>query len=337
MFSLTKRIGVDLGTVNSLVWVQGSGIVLNEPTVVAISLRDKRVVAVGTMAKNMLGRTPGNILTSRPLKNGVIADYSVTEAMLKFFLQKVMGRGMLFKPEVMVSVPAGSTQVERRAVLDATLAAGARRAYLIDEPLAAIIGAGIAIAEASGNMIVNIGGGVAEASVVSLGGVVASKGVRVGGSTLDEAIQKFVRKKYGVIIGDTTAEMVKTKIGSAMPKAEKAVEIQVKGRDATQGLPKEITITATDVFEAIQKPLYAVLDMVKKVLEEVPPELASDIIDKGLVMTGGTVMLDQLGPWISQEINIPVSLADEPLLCVIKGIGVVLDDLEVYRHVLREK
>ncbi len=342
MFSFTKRIGVDLGTVNSLVWVQGSGIVLNEPTVVAISLRDKRVVAVGTMAKNMLGRTPGNILTSRPLKNGVIADYSVTEAMLKFFLQKVMGRGMLFKPEVMVSVPAGSTQVERRAVLDATLAAGARRAYLIDEPLAAIIGAGIAIAEASGNMIVNIGGGAAEASVVSLGGVVASKGVRVGGSTLDEAIQKFVRKKYGVIIGDTTAEMVKMKIGSAMPStqkksAEKYAEIQVKGRDATQGLPKEITITTTDVFEAIQKPLHAVLDMVKKVLEEVPPELASDIIDKGLVMTGGTVMLDQLGPWISQEINIPVSLADEPLLCVIKGIGVVLDDLEVYRHVLREK
>lgn len=360
MFSFTKRIGVDLGTVNSLVWVQRSGIVLNEPTVVAISLRDKRVVAVGTMAKNMLGRTPGSILTSRPLKNGVIADYSVTEAMLKFFLQKVMGRGMLFKPEVMVSVPAGSTQVERRAVLDATLAAGARRAYLIDEPLAAIIGAGVAIAEASGNMILNIGGGAAEASVVSLGGVVASKGVRVGGSTLDEAIQKFVRKKYGVIIGDTTAERVKMSIGSAMPmmstalampkksegKSEeklegklegKSTEIQVKGRDATQGLPKEITITATDVFEAIQKPLHMVLDMVKKVLEEVPPELASDIIDKGLVMTGGTVMLDQLGPWISQEIDIPVSLADEPLLCVIKGIGVVLDDLEVYRHVLREK
>lgn len=344
MFSLTKRIGVDLGTVNSLVWVQGSGIVLNEPTVVAISLRDKRVVAVGTVAKNMLGRTPGNILTSRPLKNGVIADYSVTEAMLKFFLQKVMGRGMLFKPEVMVSVPAGSTQVERRAVLDAVLAAGARRAYLIDEPLAAIIGAGVAIAEASGNMILNIGGGAAEASVVSLGGVVASKGVRVGGSTLDEAIQKFVRKKYGVIIGDATAEMVKMRIGSAMPTMsasptmpKKAVEIQVKGRDATQGLPKEITITAIDVFEAIQKPLHAVLDMVKKVLEEVPPELASDIIDKGLVMTGGAVMLDQLGPWISQEINIPVSLADEPLLCVIKGIGVVLDDLEVYRHVLKEK
>ena len=364
MFSLTKRIGVDLGTVNSLVWVQGSGIVLNEPTVVAISLRDNRVVAVGTMAKNMLGRTPGNILTSRPLKNGVIADYSVTEAMLKFFLQKVMGRGMLFKPEVMVSVPAGSTQVERRAVLDATLAAGARRAYLIDEPLAAIIGAGIAIAEANGNMVLNIGGGMAEASVVSLGGVVATKGVRVGGSTFDEAIQKFVRKKYGVIIGDTTAEMVKMKIGSAMPSIQnqknsaeklvekseekiaeksegtttgKSTEIQVKGRDVTQGLPKEITITSADVSEAIQKPLHAILDMVKKVLEEVPPELASDIIDKGLVMTGGSVMLDQLGPWISQEIGIPVSLADEPLLCVIKGIGVVLDDLEVYRHVLVEK
>jgi rod shape-determining protein MreB len=246
-----------------------------------------------------------------------------------------MGRGMLFKPEVMVSVPAGSTQVERRAVLDATLSAGARHAYLIDEPLAAIIGAGVAIAEASGNMVLNIGGGAAEAAVVSLGGVVASKSVRVGGSTLDEAIQKFVRKKYGVIIGDSTAEQVKMKIGSALP-TKPVKQMQVKGRDAAQGLPHEITITSNDVIEAIEKPLRNVLDMVKKVLEEVPPELASDIIDKGIVMTGGTVLLDQLGPWISKEIDIPVSLADEPLLCVVKGIGIVLDNLELYRHVLKE-
>lgn len=336
MLSLTKRIGVDLGTVNSLVWVQGRGVVLNEPTVVAVSLRDKRVVAVGTMAKNMLGRTPGNILASKPLRNGVIADYAVTEALLQFFLQRVMGRGMLFKPEVMISVPAGSTQVERRAVLDAAMSAGARKAYLIDEPLAAIIGAGVPIAEASGNMVLNIGGGAAEAAVISLGGVVASKGVRVGGSTLDEAIQKYVRKKHGVVIGDSTAEEAKIKIGSAL-LLKPATELKVKGRDAVQGLPREIVLTNADLLEAMERPLGTILEMVKKVLEEVPPELASDIIDKGLVMTGGTTLLNQLGPWISQEIGIPVSLADDPLVAVARGIGVVLDDLDTYRHVLREK
>lgn len=339
MIALSRRIGVDLGTVNSLVWVQGKGVVVNEPSVVAVALRDKRVVAVGTVAKNMLGRTPETIIASKPLRSGVIADYPVTEAMVRYFLQKVMGRGFLFKPEVMVSVPAGSTQVERRAVLDATLSAGARVAYLVDEPLAAMIGAGIPIGEASGNMILNIGGGAAEAAVVSLGGVVASKGIRVGGNTFDEAIQKYVRKKYGVMIGDSTAEMVKMTVGSALPTEKTAKEktIQVKGRDTVQGLPREIQVTSQDAWEAMQRPLALILEMVKKVLEEVPPELASDIIDKGLIMTGGSVLLSHLDTFLSKEIGIPVSLAEDPLQCVIKGIGVMLDDLETYRHALRER
>lgn len=334
MITLSKRIGVDLGTVNSLVWVQGKGVVLNEPTVVAVTLRDRRVVAVGEMAKNMLGRTPGNILTSKPLRHGVIADYAITEAMLRFFLHKVMGRGTLIKPEVMISVPAGSTQVERRAVLEAALSAGARHAYLIDEPLVAIIGAGISIAEASGNMVLNIGGGAAEAAVVSLGGVVASKSVRVGGSSLDEAIQKYVRKAYSVIIGDSTAEDIKIKIGSAIP-VKKQLQIEVKGRDVVQGMPHELTLNSSDVHEALQPLLQQILGMVKRVLEEVPPELASDIIDKGMVLTGGTALLNGLDRWLSQELGIPVSVAERPLTCAIEGIGIVLDDLETYGHVLR--
>lgn len=341
MFAISKRIGVDLGTVNSFVWLQGSGIVVEEPTVVAVALKDKRVVAVGTMAKNMLGRTPGTIVASKPLRYGVIADYAVTEALMRFFLQKVMGRGLLLKPEVMVSVPAGSTQVERRAVLEATLSAGARKAYLLDEPLAAIIGAGIPIAEASGNMVLNVGGGAAEAAVVSLGGVVASKSVRVGGNALDESIQKYVKKQHGIMIGEMTAEAIKIEIGSALPaassKAKQKSSMAVKGRDAINGMPREIELTGDEVYEAIQQPVSQIIAMVKRVLEEVPPELASDIIDKGLMMTGGTVQLSGLDKRIADEVSIPVSLAEDPLHCVIKGIGVVLDDLDTYRHVLREK
>lgn len=371
MFAISKRIGVDLGTVNSFVWLQGSGIVLEEPTVVAVALKDRRVVAVGTLAKNMLGRTPGTIIASKPLKYGVIADYAVTEALMRFFLQKVMGRGLLLKPEVMVSVPAGSTQVERRAVLEATLSAGARKAYLLDEPLAAIIGAGIPIAEASGNMILNVGGGAAEAAVVSLGGVVASKSVRVGGNALDQAIQKYVKKQHGIMIGEMTAEAIKIQIGSALPLSSKskstsssvvsgasaltgtssasgfsittsasmttATSVAVKGRDAIHGMPREIELTNEEVCEAIQRPLNQIVEMVKHVLEEVPPELASDIIDKGLMMTGGASQLTGLDKRIADEVGIPVSIAEDPLHCVIKGIGVVLDDLDTYRHVLREK
>ena len=357
MLLFSKRIGIDLGTANSLVWAQGRGVVLNEPTVVAVSLKDNKVVAVGERARNMLGRTPDTILTSKPLRNGVIADYSITEAMLRAFLQQVAGKSFFFRPEVMISVPAGSTPVERRAVLDATLSAGARTAYLIDDPLAAIIGAGVPIAEASGNMVVDIGGGVAEAAVVSLGGVVAGKSVRVGGHTLDEAIVKYVRKMYGVIIGDQTAEAVKIAIGTAIEEGrEKEVggivgtddgrenrqtaaqnSMEVKGRDAVQGMPKELTLTSEEIARAIQKPLQQIVDMIKKVLEEVPPELASDIIDKGIVLTGGTALLRNLDRYLSEHIGVPISVAEEPMLCVIKGIGAVLDHLETYMHAVQTK
>lgn len=330
---LAKKIGVDLGTANSLVYVVGEGVVVNEPTVVAVSLDDERVVAVGNKARQMLGRTPGNIRASRPMRDGVIADYRVTEAMLRFFLKEVMGKG-IFKPEVMVSVPAGVTQVEKRAVMNATRSAGARQAYLIDEPLAAAIGAGIPIEEASGNMILNMGGGASEAAVISLGGVVASSSVRAAGNKIDGAIAGYARRKQNLVMGDQTAERVKIKMGSATPlKKEKKME--VKGRDSVTGLPRTIELTSSEVTEAIQAPLGRIVDMVKRVLEEVPPELSSDIIDKGLVLAGGTAKLRNLDKKLTQELNIPVFVAEEPLLCVIKGIGEVLKGLEEFKKYLK--
>ncbi len=331
---LAKRIGIDLGTANSLVYVVGEGIVLNEPTVVAVSMDDMRVVAVGTDAKTMLGRTPGNIVASRPMKEGVIADYAVTEAMLKFFIEKAAGRSYFFKPEVMICVPAGCTQVERRAALDATMAAGARVAYLIDEPLAAAIGAGIGIAEASGNMILDIGGGAAEAAVISLGGVVVHKSARVGGTKLDEAIAEYVRREHGLIIGEQTAEAVKLKIGSAtkLPRTE---EMNVKGRDVVTGLPQTVTLSSDDVNKALQKPLSQIVGVVKAVLEETPPELSSDIIDKGIVMSGGTSTLRNLDALLTKEVGVPAFVAEEPLLCVVKGTGKALENIDLYRRALR--
>ena len=334
MSMLAKRIGIDLGTANSLVYVVGEGIVLNEPTVVAVSMDDMRVVAVGTDAKTMLGRTPGNIVASRPMKEGVIADYAVTEAMLKFFIEKAAGRSYFFKPEVMICVPAGCTQVERRAALDATMAAGARVAYLIDEPLAAAIGAGIGIAEASGNMILDIGGGAAEAAVISLGGVVVHKSARVGGTKLDEAIAEYVRREHGLIIGEQTAEAVKLKIGSAtkLPRTE---EMNVKGRDVVTGLPQTVTLSSDDVNKALQKPLSQIVGVVKAVLEETPPELSSDIIDKGIVMSGGTSTLRNLDALLTKEVGVPAFVAEEPLLCVVKGTGKALENIDLYRRALR--
>lgn len=331
---LTKRIGIDLGTANSLVWVEGEGIVLNEPTVVAVSMEDMRVVAVGKDAKIMLGRTPGNIVATRPMKDGVIADYAVTEAMLKFFIQKAVGKSVILKPEIMICVPAGCTQVERRAVLDATLAAGARRSYLIDEPLAAAIGAGIPIAEASGNMILDIGGGAAEAAVISLGGVVVSRSTRVGGTKLDEAIADYVRRKHNLIIGDVTAEEVKMKVGSAI-KLKRPENIRIKGRDSVQGLPRTIEITSDDITEAMSKPLSQIISMVKSVLEETPPELASDIIDKGIVMSGGTSMLRNLDELLTRETGVPCYIAEDPMLCVVKGTGTAIENIDVYRRAIR--
>lgn len=328
---ISKRIGIDLGTANSLVWVEGEGIVLNEPTVVAVSVDDNRVVAVGNEARQMLGRTPSNIRASRPMREGVIADYIVTEAMLRYFIQKVGGRAMFFKPEVMICVPAGCTQVERRAALGATMAAGARVAYLIDEPLAAAIGAKIPIAAPSGNMIVDIGGGASEAAVISLGGVVVHKSVRVAGTRIDEAIASYVRKKHNLIVGDQTAEEVKIKIGSALPLA-KEEKVEVKGRDSIMGLPKVVELTSIEVTEAVRSTLNQIIGVVKAVLEETPPELASDIIDKGIVLSGGTALLRNFDKLMTSEIGVSTHVAEEPMLCVVRGIGVALENINLYKR-----
>lgn len=327
-FSLSKKVAIDLGTANSLVFVVGEGIVLDEPTVVAVSVGDGKVLAVGKEAQSMLGRTPGNIKASRPMRDGVIADYAVTEAMLKYFLRKVGAFG-LFKPEVMICVPAGVTQVERRAVLGATIEAGARNAYLIEEPLAAAIGAGVPISEASGNMVLDMGGGASEAAVISLGGVVTFKSVRVAGNRIDEAISKYVRRKHNLVIGETTAEKVKVKVGSAVA-VSKEERVEVTGRDSITGLPRSVEISSYEVFEAIREPLGKIIGMLKSVMEEVPPELSSDIIDKGIVMTGGTALLRGLDRLITQETGVPAFVAEDPQRCVIKGIGTALDNLEVY-------
>lgn len=313
-----------------MVWEAGKGIVMNEPTVVAVAVDDGRVVAVGNEAKEMLGRTPGSISASRPMRDGVIADYKVTEAMLRYFIQRVCGRVYFFKPEVMICAPAGVTQVERRAVLDATLSAGAKVAYLIEEPLAAAIGAKVPIAAASGNMIIDIGGGSTEAAVISLGGVVVHKSVRVAGNKVDEAITVYMRKKHNLLIGETTAEEVKMRIGSAtvLPQVETT---EVKGRDMITGLPKAVAITSTDVTEAIRSTLLQIISASKGVLEETPPELASDIIDKGIVMSGGTSLLRNLDRLMTDLTGVPCHVAEDPLLCVARGTGVAIENLDLYK------
>jgi len=333
---LRKNIAIDLGTANTLVWVAGEGLVANEPTVVAISADDNKVVAVGEDAKRMLGRTPEALIASRPMREGVIADYQVTEAMLNYFISKVMGRFQLFKPEVMVCVPAGCTQVERRAALDATLAAGAAHAYLIDEPLAAAIGAGIPVSAPSGHMIIDSGGGATEAAVISLGGVVVHKSVRVAGNKIDEAIQEYLKKKHNLIIGDQTAEDIKIKIGSATPltKEEKR---EISGRDLVFGLPRSLVITSTEITEAIRGPLMQIIGAVKAVLEDTPPELAADIIDKGIVMSGGTSLLRNFNKMMTEETGVPAHVAEEPLLCVVRGTGLVLENIELWKRSVTTK
>lgn len=351
MLKLSKHLGIDLGTANSLVYLVGEGIVLNEPTVVAVSMEDNRVVAVGGEAREMLGRTPANITASRPLRDGVIADYVITEAMLRYFLDRVCGRPRLFKPEVMVCVPAGVTSVEKRAVLDATLSAGAKLAYLIDGPLAAAIGAKVPIATASGNMIIDIGGGATEAAVISLGGIVTHSTARVAGNRIDEAIMSFVRRKYDLIIGVRTAEEVKISIGNAMlfpndsnkktrmnsNKFEKNSDnskissIDVRGRDAIAGLPKTIKLTSEEVNRAIQVPLREIVNCVKNVLEQTPPELSSDIIDKGIIMTGGTSLLKNLDRLLTKETGVACYVAENPMLCSVLGTGIALENIDLYK------
>ncbi len=339
-----KRLGIDLGTANSLVYLAGEGVVLNEPTVVAIALEDNRVVAVGNEAKEMLGRTPGNIVASRPLKDGVIADYVVTEAMLRYFMDKVCGKSRFFKPDVMICVPAGCTQVERRAVMDATLSSGARNVYLIEEPLAAAIGAKIPIAQPSGNMIVDIGGGSTEAAVISLGGVVVHNSVRVAGNKLDEAVASFIKKKYNLIIGERMAEEVKIQLGSATaPTAVQAKDntwpkkMEVRGRDTLTGLPRMVEIEAEAISVALQPPLNSIMGAIKGILENTPPELASDIIDKGIVLSGGTSLLRNLDRFIMQVTGVPVHVAEEPLLCVVRGTGVALENIELYKRSISKR
>jgi rod shape-determining protein MreB len=332
-FSFSKKIAIDLGTANSLVYVVGEGLVLEEPTVVAVSVTDGKVLAVGKDAQSMLGRTPGNIKASKPMRDGVIADYAVTEAMLKYFLRKVGAYG-LFKPEVMICVPAGVTQVERRAVLGAAIEAGARNAYLIEEPLAAAIGAGVPIAEPSGNMVLDMGGGASEAAVISLGGVVTFKSVRVAGNKIDEAIIKWARRKHNLVIGEQTAEHIKIKIGSAMPVTHEET-MEVTGRDSIAGLPRSVTVSSTDVFEAMREPLGKIIQMLKTVMEEVPPELSSDIIDKGIVMSGGTALLRGFDRLITAETGVPAFVAEDPQRCVIKGIGIAIENLDIYRSSLK--
>jgi rod shape-determining protein MreB len=334
--SLRNNIAIDLGTANTVVWVVGQGIVANEPTVVAISADDNKVVAVGEDAKKMLGRTPEALIASRPMRDGVIADYQVTEAMLRYFISKVGGRFQFIKPNVMVCVPAGCTQVERRAALDATLQAGAGHAYLIDEPLAAAIGAGIPVSAPSGHMIVDIGGGAAEAAVISLGGVVVHKSVRIAGNKIDEAIQNYLKKKKNLIVGDQTAEEIKLKIGSAMPMI-KEEKLEISGRDLVFGLPRSVVVTSGDVTEAIRSTLMQIIGAVKAVLEDTPPELAADIIDKGIVMSGGTSLLKNFDKLMTQETGVPAHVADEPLLCVVRGTGLVLENIELWKRSVSTK
>lgn len=348
MFGLTKRLGIDLGTANSVVWLAGTGVVLNEPTVVAVTTDDGRVVAVGNEAKDMLGRTPGNIMASRPMRDGVIADYKITEAMLSHFIDRAVGRNRIFKPEVMICVPTGASQVERRAVIDATLAAGARVAYLIEEPLAAAIGAKIPIAQASGHMIVDMGGGSTEAAVISLGGVVVHKSARVAGNKLDEAIANYVKRNFNLIIGERMAETIKITIGDAMGAVSSAglkaddreliaSSMEVRGRDAITGLPRIINLTRAEVTAAIAPVLHLVINAIKSVLEETPPELAADIIDKGIVMAGGTSLLRNFDKLVTQMTGVPAHIADEPLLCVVRGTGVAIENIELYKRSISKK
>ena len=323
------KIGIDLGTANVLVFVQGQGITVREPSVVAIDA-DDRIVAVGTEAKEMVGRTPGSITAIRPLRDGVIADYVVTEAMLRYFIKKgTAGKISFGRPDVLVSVPAGSTSVEKRYVLDAARQAGAGKAYLIEEPMAAAIGAQLPISGPSGNMIVNIGGGTAEIAVISMSDIVVAKSHRVGGNRFDEAIALYIRRKYNLMIGDRTAEQVKLEIGSALP-LEEELTMSVKGRDMIAGLPREVMITSTEITEAMEVPLRNLTDAIRGVLEQTPPELSADIIDKGIVLSGGGALLRNIDRLITNVTGVATHVAPDPLSCVAKGTGIALEHFDVF-------
>jgi len=330
---LTKHIGVDLGTVNVLVWVRGKGIILQEPSVVAIATNDNKIVAVGNEARAMLGRTPETIEVARPLRDGVIADYVVTEAMLRYFIEKVAGRLRLLKPIISISVPVGVTSVESRAVHDAAIQAGGREAYLIPEPLAAALGAGMPVNTPTGNLVVDVGGGTSEAAVIAMNGIVEYASVRVGGNRIDEAIMSYVKRKYNLMIGEQTAEDVKIAIGSALPLPEE-MAMEVRGRDQVSGVPKTIRVTSGEITEAIAEPLVTIVGVVRNVLEKTPPELASDVIDRGIVMTGGGALLRGFHQLLTKETGVPCYVADNPIACVALGAGKALENYEVIRRSL---
>ena len=331
-----KKIGIDLGTANTLVFIPKKGVIINEPSVVAISVCDNRVLAVGNEAKEMLGRTPDTIIAHRPLRDGVIADYKITQAMLFYFINKAGGRIRLFRPEVMVSVPAGITSTERRAVIEATMRAGAKAAYVVKEPVLAAIGAGIPINEPSGNMIIDVGGGTSEVAIISLGGVVAWDSVRVGGDKIDKAIADYIKKEHNLAIGEQTAEEIKIKIGSALPQKEKE-SLEIRGRDLINGLPKTIAITNNEVTKAILDRLQEIIKTVKNVLQKTPPELSADVMTKGMVLSGGGALLKNFDKLISRSTGVPCCVADEPLFCVAKGTGITLENLEVYKRSIMSK
>jgi rod shape-determining protein MreB len=330
---LGRDMAVDLGTANTLVYVRGRGIVLNEPSVVAVNTTTNAILAVGAEAKRMIGRTPAHIRAIRPLRDGVIADFDITEKMLRYFIQKVHHRRFMAKPRVVVCVPSGITGVEQRAVEEATVAAGARQAFIIEEPMAAAIGAGLPIHEPSGNMIVDIGGGTTEVAVISLGGIVTASSVRVGGDELDEAIIQHVKKEFSVALGERTSEAIKIAIGSAFPTADDMIA-EIKGRDLISGLPKTIHVTSEEIRRALEEPVNSIIDAVKNTLDRCPPELAADVMDKGIVLTGGGALLKGMDERLKHETGMPIHVAENPLSCVVIGSGKCLEEFEVLRRVL---
>ena len=328
---LAPKIGIDLGTTNVLVFVPGKGVVLNEPSVVAVSEQNNKVLAIGAEAKKMIGRTPDDIVAYRPMKDGVIADYRVTEAMLRYFIKKALGSWNVFKPYVMVSVPAGVTGTERRAVVEATVRAGARQAYVVKEPILAAIGAGIPIQEPCGHMVVDAGGGTIDVAVISLGGIVCANSVKCSGNRLDHSIVDYMKKRYNLAIGDKMAEDIKTKIGSALP-LEDPLTMDVRGRDLVSGLPRTIELNTNEIVEAITKELREMIRAIRSVLEQTPPELAADIIDKGITLTGGTSQLRNFPELVYRKTGVKAKLADNAAYCVVRGTGIALKHLDVYRR-----
>ncbi len=332
----TRKIGIDLGTANTVVFVPGRGFIINEPTIVALSLPDNGVLAVGKEAKEMVGRTPGDIAAYRPLKDGVIADYYITKAMLKYFIAKAVGRFNIIKPDLVVSAPAGISPTERRAIMNAAKEAGAKEAYIVKEPLLAALGAGIPINSHSGNMIINIGGGTSEVAVISLGGIVAWSSLRVAGNKFDQAIMDYIKKKYSLHIGEQTAELIKIEIGSALPTKER-LEMRIRGRDIASGLPKDIVVNSNEVAEALNQHLMDIAASVKSVFNETPPELVADIMEKGIIVSGGGAQLRYINEFFKHMTGVETYVAEEPIFCVAKGAGIILNHLDVYKRTLLNK